>query len=373
MSYPTVALIGHPFAPIGMGEHVRCSFRSLARAAVRADIVDIYSLCTPEDAQLREFSPYLGTEFADINIFHMNGDEVEQALGHLTYHKPLTGYNIVYPAWELSRYPKEWATQLDRFDEIWAPSQFIADSLRAACLKPVVHMPLGTEIVFDSFLPRRFFGIKDDHYCFLFFFDLKSYVNRKNPGAVLEAFRSALRRMPNARTTLVIKVNGYDSASPALDPFREVIDALGDRVRLITETLSDNQIKNLIRCCDCFVSLHRSEGFGRGISEAMYLGKPVVATAYSGNLDFMAPDVSFPVSYELRPLREGDYPHFADQVWAEPDVGEAARHMARLLEQPRQGRDVGARAELHMRRNFSFRPTGVRYRRHIEDLWATRK
>lgn len=366
---PTITLIGHPFAPIGMGEHVRCSHRSLARAAVRSQVMDIYGLSQPEPAHVREFGPAATTMFGDINIWHINGDEVKQAMAHVTYNTPLSGYNIVYPAWELSRYPAEWAEQLDRFDEIWAPSQFIADCLREACRKPVVHMPLGTEVQLEGFMPRRRFGIPDADFAFLFFFDLKSYIQRKNPRAVLEAFEQVVRERPTAKMRLVIKANGFDETQAMHRDFRDDVAALGNRAQLIVDTLTDDEVKNLVRCCDCFVSLHRSEGFGRGMAEAMVLGKPVIGTGYSGNLDFMAPQVSYRVDHRLIPVAAGDYPFADGQVWADPDTDHAARLMMRVLDDPGEARRIGMLARLHMLAEYSFRPTGVRYRDRIDEIW----
>ncbi len=366
--YPTITLIGHPFAPIGMGEHVRCSYRSFARAAVRTTVMDIYGLSQPEPTHLREFGPHSTKQFADINVFHVNGDEVKQAMAHVTYHALLTGYSIVYPAWELSRYPAEWAQQLDRFDEIWAPSRFIADCLKKACTKPVLHMPLATEVQLETFMSRRRFGLPEQDFVFLFFFDLKSYIQRKNPLAVLRAFAKLTKQRPFARARLVIKANGFDPLQSEHLVFRDDVEALGGRAQLITETLSDDETKNLVRCADCFVSLHRSEGFGRGIAEAMYLGKPVIATAYSGNLDFMAEDAALHVPYHLVPVAAGEYPFHENQVWAEPDEAAAVRHMIAVLDNPQKARDIGQRAQLHMMMNFSYRPTGVRYRERVEAI-----
>ncbi|MBT9486716.1 MAG: glycosyltransferase family 4 protein [Rubrivivax sp.] len=351
-----------------MGEHVRCTHRALARAAVNANVMDIYGLSTPEPAQQREFGPLQTARFGDINIFHINGDEVRQAMAHVTYNTPLTGYNIVYPAWELAMYPAEWAEQLDRFDEIWAPSQFIADSLAAACKKPIHHMPLGTEVMLQDFLPRKRFGIPEADLVFLFFFDLKSYLERKNPRAVLQAFRNVMLKRPYARARLVIKANGFDETQTSHIAFRDDVLALGGQAQLLTETLTDEQVKNLVRCCDCFVSLHRSEGFGRGIAEAMYLGKPVVATGYSGNMDFMTPDTSYVVDHALVPVKEGQYPFASGQFWAEPDVDHAARLMGAVLDEPLAAAAMGQRARLHMIREFSYRPTGVRYRDRLDAI-----
>lgn len=368
---PEVALIGHPFAPIGMGEHVRCSFRALRSVGLRPRIIDIYGLNQPEPDAAEELRPFVAQGLAGVNVFHINGDEVEQALATLAYRpSPPTTYNVIYPAWELARYPREWATQLERFDELWAPSRFIADSLAAAVSRPVVHMPLACEVLLSYFVGRRWFGIPEASFAFLFFFDLRSYASRKNPQAVLQAFERALRHAAHARVTLVLKVNGAETAPAELARLKELIEPIRSHVLLIERTLTDNEVKNLVRACDCFVSLHRSEGFGRGLIEAMYLGKPVIGTRYSGNLDFMDDTNSLLVDYALVPVGAGEYPHWEGQVWAEPDVEQAARFMRQLLERPEWGVAVGRRAALHVREHFSLRPAGWRFLERLRAIQA---
>jgi glycosyltransferase involved in cell wall biosynthesis len=357
-----ITLVGHPFAPIGMGEHVRCTFRALRSVGLRPAIVDIYGLNEPEPDAQQELAPFLAPSTGSINIFHINGDEVEQALATLAYRPgPSNAYNIIYPAWELARYPQEWASQLARFDEIWAPSHFIQESIRTSVERPVVHMPLACEVIVSYFVGRRWFGIPENAYAFLFFFDLRSYVSRKNPAAVVAAFRDVVARAGHAEAALVLKVNGAEAAPEALGQLRASLADLRDCVVLIDRTLTDNEAKNLVRCCDCFVSLHRSEGFGRGLCEAMVLGKPVIGTGYSGNMDFMTPENSLLVDYRLVPVPPGEYPHWQDQVWAEPDVHQASELMLGLLHDPARGQTLGTHARLHVARLFSYRAAGVRY------------
>lgn len=363
-----ICLVGHPFAPTGRGEDVRCTYRSLKSAATKPALRDIYGLITPDADELIEFSNARKDTSCAINIFHINGDEVEQSLNHLSYLQKWSGYNIIYPAWELERYPQEWATQLDRFDEIWAPSRFIQNALEAVCTKPIAHMPLACEVILSSFLSRRYFGIPESEYIFLFFFDVRSYSERKNPQAVIEAFRRLLSQRPFAKTRLVLKLNGLDSAPHILTQLR---DELGDMIQHVTflhSVMSDNEIKNLVRSCDCFVSLHRSEGFGRGIAEAMYLGKPVIATAYSGNMDFMSGNTSLEVGYQLAPVGEGEYPHWQHQVWANADVAQAAKYMVMLIDDPSSGFELGRRASAHIRTKFGYRASGLRYRQRLEHI-----
>lgn len=363
----SVSLVGHPYTPIGMGEHVRCTFRSLRSVARAPRLLDVYKLTAPDEADGAEFTPHDAPGLSDINVFHINGDEVEAVLAHLDVQD---GYNVVYPLWELARYPRRWARQLERFDEIWAPSRFVQASIAAATDRTVLHMPLACEVMFRSFLGRRYFAIPEAAYTFLFFFDLRSYVSRKNPQAVIEAFREATRLRPDANISLVIKVNGAELAPERLQELEALLADLADRTVLIKHNMSDNEIKNLVRCCDCFVSLHRSEGFGFGIAQAMSLDKPVIATAYSGNMDFMEADCCFPVPFALVPVPEGAYPHWEDQVWAQPSMPDAVRAMVTLIDSPTTGYEVGRRAGRHIRSRFSLRATGRRVAERLEQIAA---
>jgi glycosyltransferase involved in cell wall biosynthesis len=364
-----IGLIGHPFAPIGMGEHIRCGYRALRSVALRPRLLDIYKLEKPDQEDLREFSVVMGDAAADINIFFINGDEVEQALAHLSYHKPWTGYNVIYPAWELSKYPEVWLQHIDRFDEVWAPSRFIEDALKEACKPPVFHAPLACEVLLSSFVPRRCFGIPEGDFVFLFFFDIRSYPARKNPFAVIEAFRKLTALRPFSSVHLALKINGLNMASAeVLARLQAELDPIRSQVTLLDQVMTDNEVKNLVRNADCFVSLHRAEGFGRGMAEAMYLGLPVIATGYSGCMDFLTPDNALLVDHSLIAVEKGEYPFWEGQVWADPDVEAAVHQMVRLVDDPGYGRTLGQRARVDIRGQLGYRPVGWRYRQRLDAI-----
>ncbi|MBO9709816.1 MAG: glycosyltransferase family 4 protein [Caulobacter sp.] len=365
-----ICLVGHPFAPIGMGEHVRSSWRAVNAAGYAPTVRDIYGLNSRADLDYeREIAPCLSDRLSKrLNIFHINGDEIEQAVPHLNDASFETSYNVIYPAWELSRYPAAWARQLERFDEVWAPSGFIRDSIASAVSIPVLHMPLAVEVKLSGFLTRRYFGIPEQAYTFLFFFDFGSYSARKNPEAVLEAVERLIARNPSAPLHCVIKFKGGDDDSDQLKALNARIDALGERATKITATLSDNEIKNLVRCCDCFVSLHRSEGFGRGMAEAMRLGRLTIGTAYSGNLDFMTEDTALLVDYDTVPLKADSYPYWQGQVWAEPSIDSAVELMEYAIRNRSKAQAMAERARLHMRQKFSARAVGIRYAARIDEI-----
>ncbi len=362
-------MIGDPFGSTGRSEHVRALWRALTAAEMTAKLYDISDLKSFDDDGLEvEFRPHVLDRLSQpIRIFSLNGDQVTAALQKMETRQSgifAAGYNVVFPAWELPRYPQVWARELDRFDEVWTASLFADQCIRPAVNVPVCQIPNACEPHIKELLERSQFGIPTGDFMVLLFFDLWSYASRKNPWAGIEAFRRLARARPS-RARLVIKLNHSAHDPSVLEKITRETADLRDRVTIIDATLTDNEIKNLIRCCDCLLSLHRSEGFGRGPAEAMFFGKPAVATGWSGNMEYMNSGVSFPVAYQLIPVTEGEFPHGGNQVWADPNVEHAAQILTRLVDDPALGAAVGNRAREHMRRNFSDAVLGQRYRARL--------
>ena len=365
-----IVLVGHPFAPIGMGELLRASCRAFRSVAARIRVYDVYGQGPAIDGDLRkEFDPLLTDRLSPfLNIFCINGNEISDVFNHLRAPLPPTSYNIIRPMWELPRYPREWAGDVGRFQEVWTASRFTEASLRDAVSIPVSRMPVGIEPRFSRTLGRRYFGIPEAPFTFLFAFDFLSFIERKNPFAVLEAFRRLTRLRPRHDVRLVFKLN--NSRERPLDHrlFLARVAEASDGIVLIDRGMTDAEIKNLIRCCDCFVSLHRSEGYGVALAEAMYFRKAVVATGYSANLDFMSKENSLLVPYELVAVPAGSYPHADGQVWAEPDIDFAVDAMARLLDDRAYHRRLGEVASRYIRSRFSYRSVGLQYLSRIAEI-----
>jgi glycosyltransferase involved in cell wall biosynthesis len=372
-----VTIVGYPFQPTGMAEHARSTFRAFQAAGVTPRLLDVADANRVYDPDLeRAFAPHLVTTLGEgVNLFGVNGDEAARVIGRVGEAAFSRGYNIAYPAWELAHYPKAWAKVLDRFDEIWAPSSFVQAALQEAVGRPVHRMPLPVDLKLSSFLGRRHFGIPEEAFVAVFFFDFASFADRKNPGAVLEAFELLAARRPDADIHCVIKSRGGHDMAPldqhgAQDALEARLAALGPRAQAIYGDLSDNEIKNLVRVCDVFVSLHRSEGFGRGMAEAMAMGRPAIATGYSGNVDFMPQGTGLLVDYELVPVAPGAYPHGEGQVWAAASPEHASRLLEQLLDDPAEVRAMGARAKAFIAERYSTAALG---RRYLERLTAIGK
>ena len=358
-------LIGYAHGAFGMGEHVRMVARALSVWTDDFGIIDVDAYAhdrQPEpDIKLWAERP----QRYRTNIFHVNADAMAGALTSVGPAIARNRYNIGYWAWELSRVPEDWRSSIDFVDEIWAPSRFIQQAFQDATDKPVVYMPLCVDLSFDSWHRRSHFGLPEDKFLFLYYFDSYSYFERKNPLAALRAFKKAFSRRDDVG--LVIKTQNARETSPEWLELQAMAE--GDpRIHVLNRVMSKGEVFSLQAECDCFVSLHRSEGFGRGPAEAMWLGKPVIVTAYGGNVDFTLPDNSLLVDYELIKVRAGEYPFFYGQVWASPDEEHAARQMRRLVDEPGLAQELGRRGAALMRSDYSARAVGKHYFERLREI-----
>ncbi len=355
-----------------MGEHIRSLWRSLTEVGVDCAIVDVHGPRGPIDPDIQgELSDAIVRDCgAGINIYCINGDEIESVLGLLQDRTAMAdgSYNIIYPAWELESFPEEWARRVDQFDEVWGESAFVQASIARSVHIPVIHLPLAAGIRRRGLFSRRYFDLSESAYLFFFAFDFLSYFERKNPMAVIEAFSEVVRSRPYADIRLVVKTNNGDQRPDMLARFNQAIAPIRHQITVIDRTLSALEMRALAWQIDCLVSLHRSEGYGFGLAEAMCLGKPVIATGYSGNMDYCTTQTAYPVPYRMIPVAEGDYPHWEGQSWADPDMSAAARQMMDLIDAPHLGVDTGRRAQAHMQTHFSYLACGLRYADRIEDI-----
>lgn len=273
-------------------------------------------------------------------------------------------YRIAYWNWELETVPDEWAKAAELVDEIWSPTQFVARAMRTRMPKPVHHVLPGVEVGPVEPVARASLGIPADHFVFLFMFDLHSQVHRKNPAGVFRAFQKAFRETD--RATLLIKTSGGDIHTKDLAALRETIK--GPNVILLDRLMSRAEAYGLIALSDCFVSLHHSEGFGLGLAEAMLLAKPVIATAYSGNLDFMNAENSLLVDYEMVEITEDRPIYTRGNFWAEPSVDHAAALMREVYEKRDTARARAERAQPEIQRLLSLEAAGERMRRRLEQI-----
>lgn len=249
-------------------------------------------------------------------------------------------YTIGIWAWETPSFPAKWHDRFALLDEIWVGGSFMAGGISLASPIPVIVMPHVVE-PFIAEPERAAFGIHPDEYVFLYSFDAHSTYSRKNPMGVIRAFGLAFSPRESAR--LVLKSINSGNCPERYGELRDA--AKGLRVTFLDEAMDEGRYAGLLASSDAFVSLHRAEGFGLGIAEAMAMAKPVIATGWSGNMDFMSAENSLPVGYELAGLTEADPPYEKGSLWAVPDLNDAASKMRFLFDNPSLGKAIGSIAK----------------------------
>jgi GT2 family glycosyltransferase/glycosyltransferase involved in cell wall biosynthesis len=298
-----------------------------------------------------------------INLLLANADQMARLTalyptGHFD-----DAYNIAVWAWELAAFRPDWFTAFGPVDEIWTNSQFEMDSIGAVSPVPLCKIRLPVEVPWvEPKRGREVFGIPQDRFVFMVAFDVGSTSARKNPRMVIEAFREAFAGAENV--FLVIKFHSV-SVEPAVT--RQLTQALrgADNVLVISDMLSDGDMALLRAACDCFVSAHRSEGFGLNIAEFMALGKPVIATAYSGNLEFFDETVGYPIDYTLTEVTAQAGPYMPFSVWAEPKRESLVAQFRAVYTDQKAAWAKGALAAQRIREDLSAARVGQEMRRRI--------
>jgi len=363
-------LIGYFRGDFGLAESVRAMATTCREGGIAFSCHDAVGAPGARGCN-RSMDGRLGGAMAHRNtLIHLNPGQMEPTWWHLHERGELRGRHVIgcwY--WELDAFPARWRPALERVDEIWTASAFMARMIGRATAKPVIRIPHAIDVRLAQPASRADFGLPEEPFLFLFSFDFSSYAERKNPQAVLRAFRRAFAPR-DTRVGLVIKcLRGHRH----LRHFQALLALAAEdpRIRVIEGVLPRQAVLGLHSVCDAFVSLHRAEGLGLGMAESMALGKPVIATGYSGNLEFMNADNSCLVDYRLVPVRPGQYIDFEPGwQWAEPCEAQAADLMRRLVQEPDFGARIGARAATCMAARFSHEAAAAAIRERLAQIAA---
>jgi glycosyltransferase involved in cell wall biosynthesis len=354
---PAVLFIGYAEGNLGLGQ----AFREDILAAVDARLpLSIYPFRVGVETRIiGPFMPHLyDTEHLfPINVVEVAADQIPVVIQNLPPTQLKDRYNIFRTYWELPSAPVEWRDNLRHFNEIWAPNEFVADAFRDI-FDGVIHIiPPPVDVMTDENCDRAAFGMSPGRFYFMFNFDYYSSPYRKNPTAVLEAFeRAFVDRGQNVG--LVVKSIGPSDNFPDIKNAFDEARARDPRIILIDRTLQRQEMLRLIQLADCYISLHRSEGFGLGMAEAMYFGKAVIGTNFSGSRCFLNERTGYPVPFTLRNVEPHEYPYSSGQVWAEPNIAEAAALMRKVLDEPEDAARRAAEGQKFVEANFSRNAIG---------------
>jgi glycosyltransferase involved in cell wall biosynthesis len=398
-----VNLIGHAFNRFGIGETVRLAARALSHAGIPYCVIDhaadngssATERCLEDKILLpSQQGPYAFNMVWLAAPIHARWI-CDQGLSQLR-----NRYTIASWFWETSLWPSPWESVLELADEIWAcsnlirkalePYQNCSNSRRRIILE---NMPIAAEVLdLDRYIrpqarltARNQFGLPADALIFSYGFDLNSSLERKNPMAALKAFQMAFPAEDDVagKFALMIKTFPPDKPHPAWDEIKQLA-AADSRLYVIEADLERDSLLRLYGCCDAFLSLHRSEGFGLGMAEALQMGLDVIATDHGGNTDFCTGPQAHPVRYNLVPIPAGAYPHHQGQVWAEPDLAHAVRLLHAVADKRLGWRQDSMELNTILpypdstnyndyQHRFAAERVGMEYGRRLNLLWSDRK
>lgn len=354
-----INIIGYLEDGIGLGESGRLIVSSLEANGIPVSKVSI---------RCKEPIPKKIPELHyPINLFCMDYSHTTAFLEQLGWKKLQKYYNIANIFWETNLFPKERIVHWNYLNEIWATTKYIQEHASIASRIPVYRIPQPIQLNFspkDPAASKASFQI-DQRFTFLFCFDFGSIFNRKNPLAIIAAFSKAFPHSKDVQ--LIFKTNHADLCQKHAKIFEDAIKT-DSRIRWIDGLITAERRYELMNACDCYISLHRSEGLGLTMAEAMLLNKPVIATGYSGNLDFMNDANSFLCSYTLAPVGEGSPPYPSNGVWAEVDIDEAANLMKYVKERPDKAIEKVKAGREHILKYHSNEYVGRIISSHIEKI-----
>lgn len=367
-----VEYVGFARAESGLGENLRALVRATQTTSIPVSVsdVDIDSGIRNADSSVTSL---IDIARYRIRVICVNPDLLGEAFRDDGFLRAKEAYRIGFWFWELERLPRNWIDTAQLVDEVWVATEFVAEAVRRDVKDRPVHKvrtPVQKPTLSREY-KRAEFGLDDSACLFMFSFAYGSFATRKNPEAVIRAFCAAFPK-GSEDAQLVIKSSQSDLFPELRKRMHDLADGDG-RIVFLDTYLSRDAVYGLQSCCDAYVSLHRSEGLGLGLAECMAQAKPVIATNYSGNCEFMDAGNSLLVDYQLVPVREGEYPDWENQVWADANVEHAAAHMRKIFDDREFANRLGQQAARHMAEMFSFATVGAAVESRFDAISARLK
>lgn len=370
-----IQIIGPFRKASGLGQASRLSADMIAREGFETSAFD-FGLDNPAPEGFSTAFEHGGLKHAKINLIHLNAESIPLVYAYMP-DVFRSSYNIGYFYWELDTPANCHYLALELLDEIWVSSEYCRSIYANVTTKPIVNVGMCAEHLDGvsrrearAYVADRLGSSKDD-FVFLSAFDSFSFIQRKNPISVIRAFRAAFPDDPRMRLVLKTHNRQFVGDPQQVRIWSGIEEEMGgdERITVINETMTYEDLRKLKAGSDCFVSLHRSEGWGFGMIEAMGSGIPVVATGYSGNMDFCTPETCWLVDYDMAYLYPEDYIFVVPgQQWAEPRLDSAVAQMrAVAYDAEDRARRVEA-ATRFVQSNFSEEAIAARYAARLREL-----
>ena len=367
-AYPDgINMIGLIRAEMGLGQSARLVASTFSEGGIPYSLYDFQLNSDLLHAGDHTMDDKISEDFVyNMNLIHINPDEMllmYTRMGEEYWNKR---YNIAFWLWELEEIPEHWKNFFPMLDEIWTPSEFISRSLRKITDLPVYTMPYCVKAPVDDAFDRKHFNLPEDKFLFLTMYDSNSTIARKNPIGAIRAFRKAFKN--NSDVGIIVKIN---NAKPSDMAVLEKELSGCKNIYYITDTLTKVEVNSLTKQADVFVSLHRAEGFGLVMAEAMIVGTPVIATNWSSNTEFMNKDVACMVDCGFMTLEQDSPPYKKGAVWADPDVDQAAAYMKKLYEDKDYYENIRSSAKEYILDKLSMDQAAGRIKKRVGEIYET--
>jgi glycosyltransferase involved in cell wall biosynthesis len=367
-SLPGVNLVG----PVEFINGVSLSSRGYAKSLAHAGIaLNVVPWRNGFERLNRIEVEYPTNALQPLNLIHLNLDLL--TAGRLLDRGMLADivnkerYNICIPYWELSTVPPEWLETLNRFDEIWCASTFMANAFGESFSGPVkVIRPSLDWNSPDRIFTRKDFSIPEDKFIFFYAADIGSIIGRKNHMALVQAYIREFK--PQDGAYCLVKINYANRGAREIQELLSLAEQRAD-IMFMDKLLEEDQMRALFDQIDCYVSPHRSEGLGLTVLEAMSASKPVIATPYGGVTDFVTQETAFPIDFHLAPVGEGNFPYPAHYLWADPSIDSLQKQMRHVFQHREAARETALRGKALAASLFSVETTAEAIRSEIQRIW----
>jgi glycosyltransferase involved in cell wall biosynthesis len=365
-----VNLAAYIRAEMGLGEAARGTAAALEAAGIPFNVINFqdgnpsrHNDTTWAHKEAPNRAP------SDTTLLCINFDNVLNARFRL----PRAAFNNRYVIgswfWELADFPDEWLFSFSVVNEVWVASRFMQDAFSVKATVPVVRIPPVVQLMEAGSHSREYFNLPQRRFLFLTMADARSSLERKNPLGAVRAFKEAFG--DDESVGLILKINNPDYVQPEMEALKEELRGC-ENIFLLDQVMTRPEVNSLLALADCFVSLHRAEGFGLPPAEAMSLGKPAILTNWSGNVDYMTANNCIAIDYQLVPIERDHGYYRVGQCWADPDVEQAAHWMKRVARDPDLAARIGSHAQETIRREYSPEVVGRQIARRLEYIRRSR-
>lgn len=353
-----INVVGYTEGMFGLGEAVRLNIKAAQKHEIPLNLINY--------DKIKNCKNYRYSLEYPINLVQISLNDLESFFGFIDPYFFKQRYTILFMVWESEYIAPELAENLNLFNEIWTTSKYCKTIFQKTFPNPIKIVPHPVEVDIQRVVNKKKIGYIDKtKFSFLFIFSYHSSIERKNPFFLIESFKKAFGDRDDVE--LVIKTVG---ASKHKKSRQRLQQCLSNNIKIYDVELDKDSVNQLIQSCDAYVSMHHSEGFGLTLAEAMYLGKPVIATNYSGNTEFMNDDNSFLVDYELGYIENSDPTFCPKTLWGNPLLDDAVEKLRSVYENSEVREKKAANASLFVKDALSFFTIGSTIKKRVDYLYA---